>query len=102
MNKEDKTDYEIMCCKKYKGVSDYDDDYIPYTAKRWTDIPKPFIIKEGNGYLTPEEEKLARKRTEELYKRLNIIKPDATLDDCKRDEKGCLIIDDSKLTEEFK
>lgn len=55
------------------------EEYKPYTAKRWTEIPdfRPTgVIVES----TPEQRNMYRKRLEELMKENGVLKPGETLD----------------------
>lgn len=45
----------------------YDKDYVPYTAKRWTDIPQATVV--GEFEMTPEEEAEAHEKLLKLIAR---------------------------------
>lgn len=48
-----------------------DEEYKPYTARRWTDIPQPVVI--GHREFTEEEKKENDKKTEKILKEYGII-----------------------------
>lgn len=50
----------------------YDKDYVPYTAKRWTEIPAYKVI--GSEEIPPEKAKAAREELEKLIARAEDIR----------------------------
>lgn len=59
------------------------DDYKPYSAKRWTDIPKPIPSGGKRKPLTDEEQKEADRRFEEVLRQYGIIKENETIENWK-------------------
>lgn len=59
-----------------------EEEYIPYTAKRWTDIPKPRVV--GHFEITEEEKKEYEKNMERLLKKYGVIKQDESLEELKK------------------
>ncbi len=45
----------------------YDEDYVPYTAKRWNEIPAVRVV--GESEISPEEEAEATEKLERLIER---------------------------------
>ena len=53
----------------------------PFSAKRWTDIPKPIVV--GHSEFTEAEEKENERKTEEILRAYGVLKPNEHVRDGK-------------------
>lgn len=57
------------------------ENYRPYTAKRWTEIPKPQLI--GHTEFTEEQKRKNDKNAEDMLRQYGILKPENNMRDSK-------------------
>lgn len=55
-----------------------DNEYKPYTARRWTDIPIPTVVGPAEEF-TEEEKRKNREELECIMKKFGVLKPDESL-----------------------
>ena len=53
----------------------------PFSAKRWTDIPKPIVV--GHSEFTEAEEKENERKLEEIMRAYGVLKPNEHVRDGK-------------------
>lgn len=56
-----------------------DNNYKPYTAKRWTEIPMPVVTEQRHIELTDEQKRRDDAVAEYILKEYGVIKPDETI-----------------------
>ena len=57
------------------------ENYKPYSAKRWTEIPVPWVI--GHTESTPEEKEQSDRDMEDIMRKFGALSPDERIENGK-------------------